>query len=126
MKRILPASLAAVLALGFAGSALADRDHDRHDRDRYDRYERNHRQERYERRDRYDHYDRSDRYRDARPRQYYYAPRYDRRYRAPAPRGWYPGWREPYGRGYRYWNDNYYYVVPAQPALELSFVLPLR
>lgn len=121
-KTRLAATLAtAVLAAGFTGSALADRDHGRNwDRDRH---ERNWRDERRDDRRRYDDRRRWD---DRRAYERRYAPRYDYRYRAPAPRGWYPGWREPYGRGYRYWNDNYYYYVPAQPGLELSFSLPLR
>jgi hypothetical protein len=106
---------ATALALGFAGSALAhDRDHwDRHDRDRHEW--------------RHDYRDRGDRgwRHDERPR-YYATPRYEYRYRAPAPRGWYPGWREPYGRGYRYWNDSYYYFVPSAPSFGVSFTLPLR
>jgi hypothetical protein len=50
----------------------------------------------------------------------------------PAPRyyGYAPqrrDWREPYGRGYRYWrNDRYYYSERGRPDVELSFVLPLR
>lgn len=112
---------ATVLALGFAGTALADRHDDRwdrHDRGRYDRRDdrRDYRQDRRNE----PHYWRHDH------GNYYATPRYDYRWRAPRPRGWYPGWREPYGRGYRYWNDDYYYVVPGPPALSLSFVLPIR
>lgn len=112
-----------ILALGFAGTALADRDHGRNDRHDRDRYERRHDHDRHDRDSR--------NYRYERPRGYYYAPppppRYERRWRAPPPRNWYPGWREPYGRGgYRYWNNDYYYVVPAPPSLGISLTLPLR
>lgn len=129
MNRLVTASLAALLSLGFAGSALADRDHDRrHDRGRYDRDHRDHRHDRDHRdhRDQRHWRDHREWRREARPRHYHYVPpRYDYRWRAPAPRGWHPGWRERYGRGYRVWSDDYYYVVPA-PGLQLNFVLPLR
>lgn len=106
---------ATVLAVGLAGPALADHGHDR-----WDRHDREHREWRHDRHD--DRYDRDRRFdRDHR----YYAPRYDRRWRSPPPRGWYPGWRESYGRGYRYWNDGYYYAVPP-PGVGLSVVIPLR
>lgn len=113
---------ATVLALGFAGTALADRHDGRWDRHDNGRYDRRHDQ-RHDRHDRRDnrHYDR----RDHRGRAHA-APHYQYRWRAPRPRGWYPGWREPYGRGYRYWNDNYYYVVPGPPSINLGFSIPLR
>ena len=113
---------ATVLALGFAGTALADR----RDDDRWDRHDRGHQERRHDwRHDRYD--DRRDHRYGRYDRQYRYsAPRYDYRWRSPRPRGWYPGWREPYGRGYRYWNENYYYVVPDSPSVNLSFAIPLR
>lgn len=48
-------------------------------------------------------------------------------YRPAPPRHWYPGWREPYRNGYRYWqNDRYWYAEPGRPALELSLLLPLH
>ncbi len=123
MIRVLAAS---VLALGFAGTALADRDHDRGRDHRYDRRYDNDRRD-HDRRDN----DRRnyDRYRYERPRVYRAPPpppRYEYRWRAPRPHGWQPGWREPYGRGYRYWNDDYYYVVPGPPSIGLSFTLPIR
>jgi hypothetical protein len=114
---------ATVLALGFAGTALADRHDDRwdrHDRGRYDRRHDDRRDHRYDSRHDRHHWRHDNR------GHYHATPRYDYRWRAPRPRGWYPGWREPYGRGYRYWNDNYYYVVPGAPSLNLSFVVPLR
>lgn len=110
MIRVLAAS---VLALGFAGTALADRGHD-HDRGRYERYEHDHRHDRR--------YERPRNYRPAPP-----PPRYQQRWRAARPHGWHPGWREPYGRGnYRYWDNGYYYVVPGPPSLGLSVTIPLR
>jgi hypothetical protein len=106
---------ATVLALGLAGPVLADHGHDRGDRqERAHRDWRNDRHDRYERDHSYDHRDR-----------HYAAPRYQSRWRAAPPRGWYPGWRESYGRGYRYWNDGYYYAVPA-PGFGLSVTIPLR
>ena len=108
-----------ILALGFAGTALADRDHHRNDHRDYRRDHGDYRRDGRNARD----YDRYDRY--ERPRRYAPPPRHDYRWQAPRPRGWYPGWREPYGRGYRYWNDNYYYVVPA-PSIGLSLSFPLR
>ena len=103
---------ATVLALGLAGPVLADHGHDRWDR--HDRDRREWRDERHDHR-----YERD--WREHR----YYAPRYENRWRAAPPRGWYPGWREPYRRGYRYWNDGYYYAVPS-PGLGVSVVIPLR
>ena len=51
------------------------------------------------------------------PRNYYNYRHYDR----------WPYWRQSYGRGYRYWdNGHHYFVEPGRPAIELSFVLPLR
>ena len=110
MIRVLAVS---ALALGFAGTALADRGHD-HDRGRWERYER--------------HNERHDDRRYERPRYYRAAPppRYEQRWRAPRPHGWHPGWREPYRGGYRYWNNDYYYVVPGPPSLGLSLTIPLR
>ncbi|MET0293038.1 MAG: hypothetical protein ABW136_11810 [Steroidobacteraceae bacterium] len=118
---------ASVLALGFAGTALADRDHGRdNDRGRWERYERDRHNDRRDDR-RYD--NRRDYGRYERPRVYRAPPpppRYDYRWRAPRPYGWHPGWREPYGRGYRYWNDDFYYVVPGPPSIGLSLTLPIR
>lgn len=106
MNRLIPASLAAVLALGFAGTALAAKDHAHRHSPRHEHH--------YKRHDARD------------PRHHHHAaPRHVQRWRAPRPRGWHPGWREPHGNGYRYWSNDYYYVVPA-PALELNVVLPLR
>ena len=116
---------ATVLVLGFAGTALADG----RDNHRWDRHDRGHHDRRHDRNDnrrydsRQDHrcdYRRNDR------RPHYATPRYDYRYRAPRPRGWHPGWRERYGNSYRYWANDYYYVVPSDPGLSLSFVIPLR
>jgi len=105
---------ATVIALGFAGTALADgRHHDRHDRGHHARQYDNHRHDR-----RYD-----DRRHD---RRYHATPRYDYRYRAPRPRGWHPGWRERHGHGYRYWTNGYYYVVPYGSGPSLSVTIPLR
>jgi hypothetical protein len=65
-------------------------------------------------------HDNARQYRGWAPR-YMPAPRY---YGYAAPRR---DWREPYGRGYRYWrNDRYYYAEPGRPDVELRFVLPLR
>jgi len=128
----------AALALGFAGTALADRGHDRHDRN-----DRGHQQQHQGRDQGRDHgrdhrqdsghnrgYDGHGGGHYAAPRHYAPAPRYaphqSYRWRAPPPRGWHPGWRESYGNGYRYWNNDYYYVVPSAPSLSVSFVVPLR
>jgi hypothetical protein len=122
-----------LLVAGATGTAVA-RDNDRwggnNDRqyqsDRYDRRDSRHDDRRDDRRDhRYEGWRDQPRYDyRAAPRYYRPTPRYFRP--APRPYGWYPGWREPYARGYRYWNqDRYYYAEPGRPAVELSFVLPL-
>ena len=105
--------LLSLIAVAATGTAVA-RDNDRwgRDNDRQQHSERDRRDYRHDNR-------RDDRRHDYRP-----APRYFRP--APRPRGWHPGWREPYARGYRYWNnDRYYYVEPGRPAIELSFAFPL-
>ena len=125
MFRTVLLSLIAVAATGTAVARDNDRwgrDNDRQhysDRDRRDNRHDNRRD--YRRDDRRDYSNNRgyDRRHDYRP-----APRYFRP--APRPRGWYPGWREPYARGYRYWDQNrYYYVEPGRPRIELSFGFPL-
>ncbi|MEO7775056.1 MAG: hypothetical protein ABIT36_10650 [Steroidobacteraceae bacterium] len=115
------AILAAVL-IGIGGGAVGgmasarDWNDSRHER-REDRREER-RDNRYERSHDRRHWNDSRWY----SHRYYPAPRY---YRYGPPRA--PGWREPYGRGYRSWrNDRYYFIEPGRPAVELSFVLPLR
>jgi hypothetical protein len=125
--------LLSLIAVAATGTAVA-RDNDRwgRDNDRQQHSERDRRDYRQDNRrdDRRHDYRRDDR------RDYGNNRGYDRRYYnrpapqyfrpAPRPRGWHPGWREPYARGYRYWNnDRYYYVEPGRPALELSFAFPL-
>jgi hypothetical protein len=123
-KAVLGAVLLGIGATGVA-SAAGWNDPRRDGRD--DRYER-----RDDRRDddrRYDNGRYTDQRRRQAPPRYYVPPRVAPRYYNYAPRRAVPyyGWREPYGRGYRYWQNNrYYYVEPGRPAVELRFSLPLR
>jgi hypothetical protein len=147
---MLRALLIASLGLGAATATFADDDRGRHDRREYrqDRHDRGDSRHWQGRRDDGRH-GRNDRRWDGRPGRDDHR-RWDDRhgyrgdwrgrdrvyvvpaprvygYRPAPPRNWYPGWREPYRNGYRYWqNDRYWYAEPGRPALELSLVLPLR